>query len=66
MLGGCWRIRLGVVGVVSSRELEDVCVYGEDGEEDTGEGGDEDGEDMREMGRGGDEMGPNAEDKKGK
>lgn len=54
----------GLGGVSSGSELEYVCVYGEDEEEETGEGGDEDGEEVREVGRGRDEVGHNAEEEK--
>ena len=37
-------------------ELEDVCVSGEEGEEETGEGGDEEGEEVREVGWGRDDV----------
>lgn len=37
-------------------ELEDVSVDCEDGEEETGESGDEDGEEVREVERGGEEV----------
>lgn len=67
MMGGYWRFTgsgLGGVGSVSGSELEDVCVYGEEEEEETGEGGDEDGEEVREVGRRREEVGPNAEEEK--
>ena len=51
----------GDVGVCGC-ELEDVSVNGEEGEEETGEGGDEDGEEVREVGRGREHVGPDAED----